>query len=166
MKPRFTVLILAAGVLAATEAAALSCMRPDVRRSYAQAEAAQERYSIVRGRLSFDTAQLPQPDLKNQRARTVTIPGRLSGHGLTAQGFAAPFDRAITLEVSCVGAWCGSARPGRDVLAFLRRDGAEYALEIGPCPFFLFPAPDTAQIAAVVACQAGGPCDPDAPLPE
>ncbi|MEZ5713939.1 MAG: hypothetical protein R3D85_01490 [Paracoccaceae bacterium] len=147
-------LALAALIGLPDPAAALSCRRPDVARSYKTAAAAPEAYVVVLGRLAFAADRLPK------RGKGGRIRARLTGHAVTATGLGARLDRTVTLNVTCVSAWCGSATPGQDMLMFLRQDGADYVLDATPCQQFHFPDPPEADLATLRRCLAGGPCSP------
>ena len=73
-------------VLAAGPALALSCLRPDVARTYSQASEAEQAYVVVAGALRFDEGRLPENDGTNQDRRTVAIPARLEGKSLSRAG--------------------------------------------------------------------------------
>ncbi len=123
-------------------ALALSCLPPDLARSYQQAKEAKEVYIIVEGRLSFDESKLPVVDYNNQldTPHNTYIPAHLTGHSLTISGFDSGFDQPITLNAKCFGPWC--AKPASDLpyLAFLEQTDAGYMLVLDPCGGFGFPS--------------------------
>lgn len=155
-------IVLALSVLPAP-GLALSCMRPDVARSFAQAEAAEEVYIVVHGGLYFDASRLPETDWDNQAATPphTHIPARLAGDALSAQGFMVAFDEEITLDAQCFGPWCASLQPGARVLVFLERqtDG-RYLAAIDPCYSLIFSEPSGAQLGQVESCMRGAGCEP------
>ena len=53
-------------MLMAGPALALSCMAPDVAETYLRADAAEEAYVVVDGRIIFDESRLPITDWENQ----------------------------------------------------------------------------------------------------
>lgn len=140
-------------------ALALSCVAPSVERSYQQLHAAKETYVIVHGRLTFDESQLPKGISQDrQPAKMTQIKGTLLGKSLGKTGFKTPFDQLVTLEVACFGPWCGAAKNGQDVLAFVRRDAGTYAIGVNPCGGFVFSAPKRKMLKAVQKCMRGGSC--------
>lgn len=142
----------------------LSCLPPDVVRSYMRAADATEPYIVVRGTLSFDAARLPSTDMTSQRKPPHTrIPARLTGQALTRQGFDQDFDRDITLDVQCFGPWCAAAVPGTEYLGFLERRDGGYVLAIDPCGGMAHPEPTPAMLEQVLTCLQGGPCAPNRP---
>lgn len=141
-------------------ALALSCLAPDVMRSYAEAAASEKEYVVVHGTLSFDEAQLPPEDLlQNDKPPETDIPARLSGTYLTEAGFEETFDRPVTLRALCLGPWCGRPASGSDYLAFLEKAGDGFLLEINPCGGFEFADPDTAMLDKVAQCFRTGDCE-------
>ena len=138
-------------------AASLSCMRPDVARTYGYAAEAKETYIVVHGTLKFNDQKLPQ-DHYNNNPQNLKIKARLSGKSLSQSGFKSDFDRAITLEVNCLGPWCGNATSGVPYLAFLRKEGSAYALAVDPCGGMGFAQPSHKMLRRVHQCMKGGPC--------
>lgn len=134
-------------------ALALSCMAPSVERSFARFAEAEETYVIVHGRLTLDVKALPKGMSADRDPPKMTrIPAKLVGRSMGRNGFDLPFDQAVTLEVSCLGPWCGSARNGEDVLAFVRKSDNGYALAITPCGGSVFGAPKPSQLRLVKQC--------------
>ncbi|MEM6938512.1 MAG: hypothetical protein AAF943_13870 [Pseudomonadota bacterium] len=141
-----------------TPAFALSCLAPEVARSYDRFAADPADYVIVRGRISLE-GKLPRALSPSQSFPDVTlVPARLVGKSLTQEGFRLPFDKELTLEVSCLGPWCGSLADGEDVLAFVRRSEGAYYLAVPPCGGSAFGAPKAAQIKRVKLCHQRGVC--------
>jgi len=153
------VLILAL-FFASGPALALSCMRPDVARSYQNAAQAEDIYVVVRGRLTFDEGKLPKSDGTAQGPETVTIPARFDGKALSKVGFETAFARDITLEVVCFGPWCGGAKSGVPYLAFLEKRGEDYVMVADPCGSWAFSEPSEEQVNQVESCMAGSGCEP------
>ena len=141
------------------QAMALSCMRPSVERTFNEIHAAAEEYIAVEGRLTLNTRKLPRSHSNNQRPPELTrIRAKLSGTSLSHAGFKVPFDREITLNVSCFGPWCGSAQNGEQVLAFLKRQNGGYSLDINPCGGHVFSNPRPAMLKKVTRCMRRGNC--------
>ncbi|MBJ3761637.1 hypothetical protein ILP92_02585 [Maribius pontilimi] len=156
---RVAVAIAACAALAAPPASALSCLKPDLARSYLAAEQSEDVYSVILGALEFDASA---PPFNGTRALETSIPARINGRVLGQDGFANYISRNIVLQVSCVAdAWCGSAMaPGSRVMAFLRHAGDGLVLDLDPCPQWLFADPSAEQVARVADCFTGGPCVP------
>ena len=141
-------------------ALALSCLPPDVARTYQQAAEAEEAYIVVHARLEFNADALPRTDWQDQAASPphTLIPARMTGQALTKTGFDLPFDRAITLDAQCFGPWCAGATPGTAYLAFLERRADGYLLALDPCGGMGFADPDADALLRVQTCFNGGPC--------
>lgn len=160
-------MILRSGLFAAFAALAqpswaLSCMAPDIARDYARAAQSDQTYIVVRGELHFEESALPnRMDQRQSRMRdSVEIPAWLAGRSLTRDGFTKPFERDVILRVSCLGPWCGATTKGLH-LTFLRKDGQEWVMEIGPCPGMTYSEPSDAQERQVMSCFRGETCVPE-----
>ena len=154
------------GVLVATltagPALALSCLAPDITRTYQQAAEAVETYIVVYGQLSFDEDQLPVVDYSNQMDTPpdTLIPARINGKSLTLGGFSTDFDMPITLNAKCFGPWCAQPKSDVPYLAFLERTDDGYTLVLDPCGGFGFARPSEATRQKVAVCFQGGACTP------
>ena len=104
--------LMLAVMLVAGPALALSCLPPDVARTYKQAAEAKETYIVVLGRLSFDASKLPKADMERQQETPpqTLIPARIEGTSLSQAGFETPFTANITLNARCFGPWCAGHR--------------------------------------------------------
>lgn len=141
---------------------ALSFLAPSVERSYARFDASEDLYVVVHGRLTLEEDGLPKGMIADREPPAMTrLPALLIGHSLTQKGFVLPFEQDVTLEVSCIGPWCGSARNGEDVLAFLRKDADGYALAVDPCGGALFGTPKPEMMKQAETCQRTGNCTSD-----
>ena len=150
-------LVLLMIVMLPVQAAALSCIRPSVERSYAEVAAAKETYVIAHGRLTFDRRQLPRGG-NNNAPKMTRISGKLVGKSMSSAGFNVPFDRPVTLEVACFGPWCGSAEDGGEVLVFIKRRKGSYSIDVNPCGGRVFANPRPAMLKQVVNCHKGRTC--------
>jgi len=157
-------LALVAWAVLAVPVQALSCLRPDLARTFQQAAGSPHNFIIVRGVLNFDPDQLPRTQDKNAMpgasAQTTELPARITGRFLSQQGFITGFDRQITLRAICLGPWCAEPKPGVDYLAFLREPPRGYMLELNPCGGMAFVKPDNAILNKAVSCIRGESCVP------
>lgn len=143
-------------------ALALSCIAADVETSFARYDAADETYVVVHGRLTFEQSALPKGMLPDKKPPKMTqVPAHLRGSSLAKGGFVLPFDQDVTLEVACLGPWCGAAGNGRSVLAFVRKDADGFAVELSPCGGALFEEPKPAMLKAVKGCFTDRTCQPN-----
>lgn len=140
-------------------AMALSCMRPSVEASFAEAVAAKESYLVVKGTITFDERKLPKPNMRTQTApkRTV-IKARFNGHSLNTAGFATLFEKPVDYVVRCAVIWCGGGQSGEEIVAFIERTATGYALEMGPCGGRAFPATRD-NVSDAIACIQSGACE-------
>jgi hypothetical protein len=148
-------LALPALLLAATQAAALSCAPVDPIRDFQAAQAAPEIYHVLYGTLSFDPARMPQGESPDPQP--APVPARFSGFGLGLEGFTRPVEAPVTLQPTCAGPWCGTFGPGTALL-FAEVTSAGYVVEIGPCGGGAFDQVSEATLARLAACMRGEVC--------
>jgi hypothetical protein len=152
--------------LAPGSALALSCLPPDVVRTYKEVDAAPERWGTVVGRLDFDETRLPKPswDSDPNVPPETRLRAQLVGHSLGPDGWAQPFQSNVTLVVACWGPWCGAPQSGQRVLVFLQRSERGHLAFADPCGTKLFPRPTRDDLDRLYDCFRGAPCL-EAPLP-
>ncbi|MEM9348869.1 MAG: hypothetical protein AAGA47_01295 [Pseudomonadota bacterium] len=144
--------------LAASQAAALSCLPTDVATSYRQADAAEEVFVIALGRFSFDAMALEPLSPANNNPPTREVTARFTGGLFTGRNFSFETEVDVTIEALCYGPWCASMVPDVESLAFIERQGDTYRLAIDPCGGRLFSEPTQAQLDQIAACHKGGSC--------
>ena len=137
---RALALILA---LCATEAAALSCMRPDPIATFNRLSDDPAEYYVLVGQVAFDAGLLPK-GVVNAERNPDPIAARFVGRGLTKSGFNATYVADVTLQPVCFGPWCGQATPGVEQLVFAKVTESGVVIEADPCGTTVFAAPDKA----------------------
>jgi len=153
--------LAAALVATASQAHALSCARPMIERSFNWWVESDDSYYIGVG--SLDPIG-PMPENPNRMLRPdqmadntpATAQYTFSGRLLDGQN-GVPFTMPITVEVTCISAWCGSfPEPGTSGLMALRGVGVQnLTLERHACPGSVFPAETE---ATVNQCIRDGSC--------
>ena len=145
--------------LIASQSAALSCLQPDVVRSFQWASDAEEAYVVLLGSFTFDAPPSSQTDDINA-PRIVTYQSVFEGQFLGAQGFVpiAPID--VTITHDCAGPWCGSMVADQPVLAYVQMTDTAFELSVGPCGGEVFGRPSRQAIDQVEACIRGETCEP------
>lgn len=153
-------------LLGAGQAAALSCLRPDLARSFNQATASEKTYVVLYGTFDFDLRKLPQVDWDRQQDVKPDNPirARFTGHSLSRQGFVPSSIKRMTLNAQCFGPWCSALAPDTPYLAFVEKIGDRYTLAISPCGGFAFANPTQDQLDQVTTCFQGSPCAEETPL--
>ncbi|MBM2575881.1 hypothetical protein JQC91_06160 [Jannaschia sp. Os4] len=151
---RALVLLLA---LAAQPAHALSCLRPEPARTFAEADASPAGYRIARGTLAppegWTAPASEDPGAPDRRGYAVEATGAL--RFATRDGWSAPRPVRVTIEVGCVAHWCGAPPAGEAVL-FLRDAGGTLVLDEAACPMWSFPA--TPEVLAELRRCVRGAC--------
>lgn len=130
--------------LAADPAAALSCLRPDLDRSFGWADERPEPFVLALGslvRTGPDTPDGPASDNPQGRV-SYSFPARFDGRLATAEGFTVERSFDMMVEVQCQSVWCGGHGLSDHGLYFFRQDGEDaHALEAGLCGGFFFDNP-------------------------
>ena len=153
-------LLTALALCLPSPALALSCMPYDAVLAYHDAAKSDDSYVVVLGDLTFDDGKLPVTDWEHQQDTPpdTLFQGTLTGHSLTHDGFTAPFDRTIRINVQCFGPWCSSLTPDIDYLTFLKQTDSGYLLEVNPCGGFAFGTPSQQVTDQIAACFRGERC--------
>ncbi len=141
-------------------ALALSCLKPDAVRSYLEANASEDRWGAVVGRLDFDESRLP-PAVSDGGHDDVELRAQLVGNSLGVDGFKDPFQGHVSLRIQCFGSWCGHPDSGRQYLVFIKRENGRHIAISDPCESWLFPEPRRKTLDALQRCFRGGYCQPE-----
>ncbi|EBA13600.1 hypothetical protein [Roseobacter sp. CCS2] len=155
MKPLFLAAVIA---MVAGQGHALSCMRPDPVETFQRLAAAPESYFVLYGQLTFDEADLPAGVSMDQSRAPDPIAARFAGKGLSRDGFTIDYHSDATLQVTCAGPWCGSARSGVDAVYFVEAADAPVTMQAGACGGMIFEQPSEAVLQMLTTCMQGGVC--------
>ncbi len=150
---------VAALVLVASEAAALSCMRPTIADSFARAEEVPEDIYLLKGTLTFDERLLPETDMLNDGWTPSPIAAQFRGFALNREGFTTRYDRAVSLQPLCVGPWCGGAASGEEAIIFAKVMGDDLVIEAPACGGTIFYNVTSAMEQQAIDCMNGS-CSP------
>jgi hypothetical protein len=151
----FVVALVAAG-----PATALSCAQPTVANTYTYAAQSPADYVIGVGSLSLTGPSNPPEGAVAQGGDIndmvgYTQPAQFAGELFTGQGFDNSTVLSVTVNVSCIAAWCGSAQSVADGLHFFRVVNGAYILDEGACPGNVFHDAHPGMLEEVVQCYAG-----------
>jgi len=163
--PSLNRLLLALPMLLATTGAAhaLSCMRPDIVRSFEQWSTSSAEYLLVRGVLS-PTPPGPVPPAPSGDINNPNPPAphlyRFSGATISRSGNR-PWNGDVMVIPTCVAAWCAAHPQGpQEAIMAFKRVGGRYTLEYGPCGGQIFARNLDANEAALRVCLYGRCPDP------
>ena len=151
--------LLSLSVVAATEAAALTCLPADPIRDLREAQAAPERYHVLHGRLSFDPSLMPQGVSDDPGVAPEPVHAQFEGFVLGPEGFMTPVEADVTLESTCAGPYCGTFGPS-EALLFAEITEAGYLVRIGPCGGGAFDQISQDMLESLAACLRGEACGP------
>ena len=144
----------------AAPAWSLSCIRPDIVRTFEEARDSDAGFWIVRGRIIADgPVATPEPDANgrykdNAVAKT---PAQFVGVGLRPNGEFADFKRDITLSVSCIAHWCGSPPLDTDVFAAIEVKDSGPELQVDACSSRVMPYSEDGE-KRLLQCLSDGIC--------
>lgn len=156
--------IIALAALMPAQAFALSCMEPRIQQSFAAATDRPELFIIAHGALKRlgpnEPEAVQKPDgqaLMVQEGTPYQFKARFKGRIAGSGGYSAPKTLNVTVDVRCMGPWCGGESLSKDGLYFLRQAGkGQYVLEASACSFYFFNKPSQANLRTVTACFKGG----------
>ncbi|WP_227286370.1 MULTISPECIES: hypothetical protein [Paracoccaceae] len=149
--------------LAATPALALSCLAPSVTDSFNAANEREETFVMAVGEMTRTGPDTARPDAVQTGAENLpapySFPARFSGLSAMADGFVNPLEVDVTVEVSCVSAWCGTPPLDSYALFFLREDDeAGVIFETDPCARYSYMTPTEQDLTEVMGCALGDAC--------
>lgn len=149
------VLVLAAAMsVLGQHATALSCMKPNLARSFNHYAEAEESFVIAIGKVSYSQ---PVPKYKQGEPRSVSA--ELAGGLLGLTGFGENQSIPVTVNTSCLHVWCGAIpRPNQEIIAFLEKTPAGYVMTNAPCPGVFQMAPSDREKRIVQSCLKRGKC--------
>jgi hypothetical protein len=139
---------------------ALSCIAPSVAQTYAFAAESPADYVIGVGSLSLTGPSNPPEGAVaeggdiNQMVG-YTQPAQFDGELFTGTGFDNSRVLPVTVNVTCVAAWCGSASAVDYGLFFFRVADGAYVLDADACPGNTFTDAHPGLLREVVECHAG-----------
>ena len=153
---RYLVGLTTAAIVCASQAVALSCIQPDVARTFQNVAEAEESFVVLLGEFDFVVPPRQRVIIGAQPQQATAT---FTGQGLGARGFAKTEPKTILLQTSCAGSWCGGfPTPGTEVLSFVELTDEGYVLTLGACGGSVFD-PQSAPI--VEACMRGDACEGD-----
>lgn len=144
--------------LTVSQAAALSCARPDIARDFQRIATSDKTYVVLNGTFSFATRP-PRED--KQGPQTQSYAAIFNGKLLTGNGFTDDVAEVlVTINSNCSASWCGDITPDARYIAFVEQDGQKLTLQAEACPTYAFFEPTPETVEQIEACAAGGDCRP------
>lgn len=149
-----------AALVATGPASALSCAVPTVAGAYTAAAQSPADYVIAVGSLQLTGPSTPPEGAVAQGGDInqmigYTQPAQFRGEVFTGRAFDAPRDVPVTVDVTCIAAWCGVARDVADALFFFRVERGAYVLTESACPGFVFDQAHPGMLDEVINCHQG-----------
>lgn len=149
-----------AAMLAAGPASALSCIPATVSGAYSHAAESPEDYVIGVGSLLLTGPSNPPEGAVAQGGDInqmvgYTQPAQFDGGLFTGGGFDNERILPVTIDVTCVAAWCGGAGQVDYGMFFLRVVNGAYILDAPACGGSVFHDAHPGMLDEVVLCHAG-----------
>lgn len=115
----------------ATQAQALSCLRPNLATAFNQFQKSDETYRIAVGTIRITGKPAKYIDGKPRRMKA-TFQGQFMG----LSGLGAMQKESVTLQTHCLAHWCGGFPNNTDTkyVMFLRKSTAGNVLDLTACP--------------------------------
>ncbi|MEL7513808.1 MAG: hypothetical protein AAFU82_03035 [Pseudomonadota bacterium] len=147
-------------LLSPAPALALSCMPYGPMLALVDAKADGPTAMVV-GTLEFDEAQLPVVNYDQQAATPplTTIAASLVGHIALKDGKVGPITMPVTLEVACIGPWCGMVLPETEYMTVIRQTEDGPVIRISPCETAIFQNVEAEMMDRLQTCMSGGACN-------
>lgn len=139
--------------LTATQAMALSCVKPDVANAFKGAMASDLNYVVLKGTFAFT------PPAKTQKPQAETIEAEFSGRLLTDQGFTQQVAAPLTINLTCAGEWCADMSPNTSYVTFVENRDSKLVLDVSPCYALTFKELPIEEIKRLENCAQGGACE-------
>lgn len=147
-------------IFAPQTASALSCLRPDITRSYNAAAQADERYIVLYGEFFFRESLNPASGIAAPTSPPASFVARFVGHYLSTEGFLNVVDIPITIQPECASVWCGRLASDTPSVAFVEMlDDGGYQIDVGPCPQWVFDHTTAQDLEQLKTCINGGTCE-------
>lgn len=142
-------------LMLAQPAHALSCLRPDVVRSYVD-RAGDPDLVVLLGSFNFPAGVLSQTQHDMTREPTeITIVAQFRGEDLVT---GTRIETDLVIRGRCFGPWCGDMAPGTQ-LAFAQKTANGLELAVDPCGTAAFPNPDIETLARLERCMRDRSCE-------
>jgi len=145
-------------ILSTAQAAALSCIAPDIARTYLDVAASEKTYVVVHGTFSF--AKRPDRDPGDLTPEGEVFGSIFRGKLLTGVGFSEQVEAEVKINTTCAASWCGGFEPDTRYVAFIEQEGRNLNLLVDPCYRYVMKEPAPEVIATITACASGRECSP------
>lgn|GEM_PF-481398 len=143
----------------ASPAVSLSCLPPDIVRTFEEIRKSPDVYWLLKGEFTLNQPiAFPDKDADGHYVgdpRPTSI--RFSGQALRPDGSYVDYKDDMTLMLGCVSVWCGGLPENAKVFAAVNvTDGAPVLTE-GPCAWHVIPFTTEAE-ERLIDCVANGAC--------
>lgn len=153
--------ITLAATLIANSAQALSCVRPNLARSFNNAADSTDIYHVGYGTLTATQEIVdPNQNIKNvNRKKPYSVTAEFSGGFLGRAGFGKDKTVPVRVDVQCLSAWCGGF-PVTDekLLIFVKKTPEGLTASSGPCGGNMQSGVSKRDLNILKSCMRNGKC--------
>jgi hypothetical protein len=139
----------------ASQVSALSCLRPNVAKTFNQLQQVEDVYRIGVGKIRLTAAVH-----KFEGGKPRTTKAEFRGKFLGLNGLVAEQRLAITIQTHCLAHWCGGIPQDSTIehLVFLRQSPTGEVLDMGACPDGILSTPTGLRVETLQSCLRRGKC--------
>ena len=138
----------------ATQAAALSCAPPDIKRTFNYLHTSPKTYVMGFGKI---TALETIPEYVRGEERHISA--EFEGVFLGPSGQTKQQSALLTVDTTCVSVWCGNfPKTDKQMLVFLQKTDVGYRMESGPCGGHFKISPTSKDIRNLKRCLKKNGC--------
>ncbi len=159
-------------VLAVGPAQALSCLRPNIARTFNDLSDSDRAYVMALGQLEQTGKRIPKrskPETTGGAEQPVLdigipheVPARFTGQTFGLAGLSPTQVLDVVVDEICLASWCGSFPATTDpMLVFVEQTDAGYRLRAGPCGGDFKIAPTSQELDLLQSCLQAGHCSAD-----
>ncbi|PIB26665.1 hypothetical protein BFP76_12315 [Amylibacter kogurei] len=145
----------------AQSAHALSCMRPNIARSFNEFAQSDDIYVLGFGKIT-PTQKIIDPNKGKDgvaKHESYSVQASFSGRFMGKSGWGEPKTLPVRVEVQCLSIWCGGFPSGKqDAIAFFQKTKSGYVLNMGPCGGNYKASPTSQEQSILKSCFRNNKC--------
>lgn len=154
-----TTLIILVGILFANTANALSCMSPNIARSFNWHADSDATYQVGLGILTPTEKIVVPKKTKRDIGVPYSIKAKFTGRMLGLSGLGKPTEFPLTVDITCAAHWCGAfPQQTAEAVVYIKRTDGNRSVSFGPCDWASDDLNVEKQINVLKKCLRKGRC--------